>query len=198
MHTSIQSIPLGLTFVKSQSSKLESLFFHVSVNRDVRALSFEPWKSFRKCHPTWDWLKYAAFRRQPFPGKAAYMCLFSRKRASKDPYTRDVFICVPICRRLGGPRGCGTARKWAATPSSKINRKIVQKICMSVYVYLRALIPSPVPAGITQHGSWLGELALHASRGAGRRAPVSQSPCGFCFYFLWNFSYFPDPWIFVD
>ena len=28
---------------------------------------------------------------------------------------------------------------------------------------MRALFPSPVPAGITQHGSRLGESALHAS-----------------------------------
>jgi len=41
---------------KAQSSKLERLFCHVSVKRDVWALSFELWKSFRKCHPKWDWL----------------------------------------------------------------------------------------------------------------------------------------------
>ena len=39
-----------------QSSKLERLFCHVSVKRDFRDLSFELWKGFRKCHPTWDWL----------------------------------------------------------------------------------------------------------------------------------------------
>ena len=37
---------------KAQSSKLERLFCHVSVKRDVRALSFKLYKSFRKCHPT--------------------------------------------------------------------------------------------------------------------------------------------------
>jgi len=37
----VQPIPLGLTFSKVQSSKLERLSCHVSVKRDVRALSFE-------------------------------------------------------------------------------------------------------------------------------------------------------------
>ena len=41
---------------KAQSSKLEGLFCHVSVERNVRALSFELWKSFWKCHRRWDWL----------------------------------------------------------------------------------------------------------------------------------------------
>jgi len=50
----VQPIPLGVTFSKAQSSKLERLFCHVSVKRDVRALSFEPWNSIRKCHPKWD------------------------------------------------------------------------------------------------------------------------------------------------
>jgi len=43
---------------KAQSSKLERLFGHVSVKRDVWALSFELWKSFQKSHPTWDWLYF--------------------------------------------------------------------------------------------------------------------------------------------
>jgi len=37
-----------------ESSKLERLFCHVSVKRDVRALSFELGNSIRKCHPKWD------------------------------------------------------------------------------------------------------------------------------------------------
>ena len=41
VHVYIQPIPLGVTFSKAQSSKLESLLCHVSVKRDVRALSFE-------------------------------------------------------------------------------------------------------------------------------------------------------------
>ena len=41
---------------KAQSSKLERLICHVSVKRDVWALSFELWKSFRKCHRRWDGL----------------------------------------------------------------------------------------------------------------------------------------------
>jgi len=53
-HIGIQPIPLGVSFSKAQSSKLERLFFHVSVKRDVRALSFELWNSIRKCHPKWD------------------------------------------------------------------------------------------------------------------------------------------------
>jgi len=31
---------------------------------------------------------------------------------------------------------------------------------------MRVLIPSTVPTGIAQHGSWLKEPALHTSRGA--------------------------------
>ena len=52
----IQSIPLGVTSSKVQNSKLERLFCHVSVKRDVQALSFEIWISIRKCHPKWDCL----------------------------------------------------------------------------------------------------------------------------------------------
>jgi len=37
----VQPIPLGVSFSKARSSKLERLFCHVSVKRDVRALSFE-------------------------------------------------------------------------------------------------------------------------------------------------------------
>ena len=57
----VQPIPLGVTFSKAQSSKLERLFYHVSVKRDVGALSFESfelWNSIRKCHPKWDWLYF--------------------------------------------------------------------------------------------------------------------------------------------
>jgi len=52
----VQPIPLGVSFSKAHSSKLESLFYHVLVKRDVRALSFELWNSIRKCHSKWDWL----------------------------------------------------------------------------------------------------------------------------------------------
>jgi len=52
----VQPIPLGVSFSKAQSSKPERLFCHVSVKRDVQALSFELWNSIRKCHPNCDWL----------------------------------------------------------------------------------------------------------------------------------------------
>jgi len=39
----IQPIPIGVTFSKARSSKLERLFCHVSVKRDFQALSFELW-----------------------------------------------------------------------------------------------------------------------------------------------------------
>ena len=41
---------------KAQSSKLECLFCYISVNRDVRALCFELWKSIPKFHLAWVWL----------------------------------------------------------------------------------------------------------------------------------------------
>jgi len=37
----VQPIPFGMSFSKAQSSKLQRLFCHVSMKRDVRALSFE-------------------------------------------------------------------------------------------------------------------------------------------------------------
>jgi len=37
----LQPIPPAVTFSEAQSSKLERLFFHVSVKKDFRALSFE-------------------------------------------------------------------------------------------------------------------------------------------------------------
>ena len=56
MQRCVQPTPLWVTYSKAQSSKLERLFCHVSVERDVRALSFELWNSIRRCHPKWDWL----------------------------------------------------------------------------------------------------------------------------------------------
>jgi len=50
----VQPIPLGVTISKAESSKLEGLFCHISVKRDVRALSLELWNSIRKCHFKWD------------------------------------------------------------------------------------------------------------------------------------------------
>jgi len=46
---------------KAHSSKLERLFCHVPVERDVRALRFELWKSFRKCPPKWGWLYFQKY-----------------------------------------------------------------------------------------------------------------------------------------
>ena len=40
-HYLLQPIPLGVSFSKAQSSKLEHLFCHVTVKREVRALSFD-------------------------------------------------------------------------------------------------------------------------------------------------------------
>jgi len=55
-HVTIQPIPLGVSFSKAQSSKLERFFCHISVKRDVRALSFELSNSIRKCDAKWNWL----------------------------------------------------------------------------------------------------------------------------------------------
>ena len=56
----LQQIPHGVTFLKSsfkvQSSKLELLLLLKRGKRNVRALSFQLWNSFRKCHPKWDML----------------------------------------------------------------------------------------------------------------------------------------------
>jgi len=57
----VQPIPREASFSKAQSSKLERLFCHDSVKRDVRALSFELCNSIRKCHPKWDWLYTLTF-----------------------------------------------------------------------------------------------------------------------------------------
>jgi len=57
----VQPIPLGVTFSKVQRSRLERLFCHASVRRDVRALSFERWNSIRKCHHKWDWMYFHTF-----------------------------------------------------------------------------------------------------------------------------------------
>jgi len=48
----VQSIPLGVSFSKAQSSKLKHLFCHVSVNREVRALIFELETSFENVTPS--------------------------------------------------------------------------------------------------------------------------------------------------
>jgi len=48
----VQPIPLGVSFAKAQSSKLEHLFCHVSVKRKVRALSFELEKAFENVIPS--------------------------------------------------------------------------------------------------------------------------------------------------
>ena len=48
----LQSIPLGVSFSKAQSSKLERLFRHVSVKREVRALNFELETAFENVAPS--------------------------------------------------------------------------------------------------------------------------------------------------
>ena len=50
-HGIAQPIPLGVSFSKAQSSKLERLFCHVLMKRDVRALSFELSKQYSKMLP---------------------------------------------------------------------------------------------------------------------------------------------------
>ena len=69
----VQPIPLGVTFSKAQSSKLERLFCHVSVKRDVPALSVESWNSIRKCHPKWDWLYHVYLWQMDL---CIYVCLY--------------------------------------------------------------------------------------------------------------------------
>ena len=48
----VQSIPLGVSFSKAQSSKLEHLFCHVSVKREVRALILELETAFENVTPS--------------------------------------------------------------------------------------------------------------------------------------------------
>jgi hypothetical protein len=48
----VQPIPLGVSFSKAQSSKLEHLFCHVTVKREVRALSFELETAFENVTPS--------------------------------------------------------------------------------------------------------------------------------------------------
>ena len=48
----VQSIPLGVSFSKGQSSKLEHLFCHVSVKREVRALILELETAFENVTPS--------------------------------------------------------------------------------------------------------------------------------------------------
>ena len=48
----VQSIALGVSFSKAQSSKLEHLFCHVSVRREVRALNFELKTPFKNVAPS--------------------------------------------------------------------------------------------------------------------------------------------------
>jgi len=50
--TKVQSIPLGVSFSKAQSSKLEHLFCYVSVKREVRALNFELETAFENVTPS--------------------------------------------------------------------------------------------------------------------------------------------------
>ena len=74
----IQPIPLGVTFSKAQSSKLERLFCHISLKRHVQALSFELWNSIRKCHPKWDRL---------------YICFCIRWYVCKKPHS-SFYTCI--------------------------------------------------------------------------------------------------------
>ena len=63
LHSSLlQLIPHAVTFskalskLKAQSSKFERLFSMKHRKTDVQAVSFELWKSFRKCHSRWNGL----------------------------------------------------------------------------------------------------------------------------------------------
>jgi len=68
---------------KAQSSKLKRLFCHVSVKRDVRALSFDLWKSFRKCHPKWDWQYYVQWLKSRLSRNFAKKYISSRTNSRR-------------------------------------------------------------------------------------------------------------------
>jgi len=100
----LQPIPLGVSFSKAQSSKLERLFCHVSMKRDIRALSFELWNSIRNCHPKWDWLydcmydgrMYCDEESMYFDDEGMYLmmnaCIFG-------PYISVVYSDAPLAAR---------------------------------------------------------------------------------------------------
>ena len=85
----IQPIPLGVTFSKAQSSKLERLFCHVSVKKDVRALSFELWNSILKYHPKLEWL-------YPLVRRCIHRCIFSWCISSIHRHIRS---CITKCHK---------------------------------------------------------------------------------------------------
>jgi len=68
---------------QAQSPKLERLFCYVSVKRDIRALSFELWNSFRKCHTTWDWLYIYGFN----SAYVLYSSWLTYRNIVRDSYT---------------------------------------------------------------------------------------------------------------
>ena len=74
--------------------------------------------------------------------------------------------CMCVCLQVQGSlREC---LRVSASTSAMCQRALLQPSSAlfpcEFAAYVRALVPSPVPAGTTQHGSRLGESAPHASR----------------------------------
>ena len=95
----VQSIPLEVSFSKAQSSKLEHLFCHVSVKREVRALNFELDTAFENVTPSgiglhfWIHCQSPKYSQSPYGDIFAYCfkaqsskleSLFSLKRGKRD------------------------------------------------------------------------------------------------------------------
>jgi len=78
----VQSIPLGVSFSKTQSSKLEHLFCHVSVKREVRALIFELETAFENVTPSGTFLDpLSIIKVQPIPLGVTFSNAVSKLKA---------------------------------------------------------------------------------------------------------------------
>jgi len=112
----VQPIPLGVTFSKAQTSKLERRFCHVSEKRDVRALSFELWNSIPKCNPKWDRLYMPTDLQEGSPLYVCviYTCTYTYAHVHTHTQTCERLMYYMSLEDTCNPYNtCNTCHTWA-------------------------------------------------------------------------------------
>jgi len=134
------SIPLGVTFSKVQSSELERLFCHFSVNRDVRTVSCELLNSIRKRHPKWDWLYWCGWSQLPELGSKILKVLSIKDLESAEKQeslncreSRGFFLQVPGIKKFC--KKCRQSRAFLKVPRIKILNSVTALRIRSLLFY---------------------------------------------------------------
>ena len=112
-------------------SKLEPLFYHVSVKRDVRALILSFENSIRKCHPKWDRL-YMQEETYHLVKRDISTCEKRHINLSKETFQlvkRDISTCRRICMQ---EETYQLVKRYGSS-YIHIRRMYVLRVCSSIY-----------------------------------------------------------------